>query len=76
MAAKLAVIRRELADNIDSYLDERLPYSQGRNMVAEAGAQLKPSRALLIASVVGVVFGLALFLIRILITIFSSAPSV
>jgi len=43
MAAKLLAIKKELADNIDTYRDERLPYAEGRQKVSSEGVQLTVS---------------------------------
>lgn len=46
MASKLAVIKKELLDNIVTYRDERLPYGDGRQRVTLHGAKLERSKFL------------------------------
>lgn len=43
MVAKLNIIKKELLDNIRTYRDERLPFSEGRLSVAPLGVSLKRS---------------------------------
>jgi len=43
MAAKLLAIKKELADNINTYRDDRLPYTEGRQRVSVEGAKLTMS---------------------------------
>jgi hypothetical protein len=43
MAAKLLAIKKELADNIDTYRDARVPFAEGRQRVSVKGAKLTAS---------------------------------
>lgn len=69
MAAKLAAIKKELVDNIDTYRDERLPYKDGRTMVAQAGTQLRSSSVYFWISVAGVAVGILVIFFRIVASI-------
>jgi hypothetical protein len=41
MSAKLGEIKKQLAHNITTYRDERLPFAEGRKRVAATGVSLK-----------------------------------
>lgn len=70
MAAKLAAIKKELLDNIDTYRDDRLPYDQGRNMVAKAGSQLRGSSVSFWVSVITSAVAILFLLIRFILGFF------
>ncbi len=61
MSRKIRVIKKELEDNIDTYLDTRVPYEVGRKVVSESGRHLRRSHLLTIVYVVGAIIWILLW---------------
>ena len=72
MAAKIARIKKELLDNILTYRDQRLPYDQGRKLVAGAGISLRLSNFWKIVSIVVL---LGILLLQIVVGVLSKSSN-
>lgn len=63
MTSKLAIIRKQLMDNILTYRDERIAFHEGRQRVSVLGATLQRSTLLKQISIILVIIYIVLFVI-------------